>query len=145
MTLESGRKIGPYEIISLAGVGGMGEVYRARDTRLDRTVAIKVLPAGLGANAELRERFEREARAISAFSHPHICALYDVGNIDGIEYLVMEYLEGETLGDGIDRDAADRSPSLRAASRNSASRASRAELLRALARRADDRVRSRDG
>ena len=103
MTLESGRKIGPYEIISLAGVGGMGEVYRARDTRLDRTVAIKVLPAGLGANAELRERFEREARAISAFSHPHICALYDVGNIDGIEYLVMEYLEGETLAERLAR------------------------------------------
>ena len=103
MTLESGRKIGPYEIISLAGAGGMGEVYRARDTRLDRTVAIKVLPAGLGANAEFRERFEREARAISAFSHPHICALYDVGNIDGIEYLVMEYLEGETLAERLAR------------------------------------------
>ncbi|MCM2316997.1 MAG: serine/threonine-protein kinase [Thermoanaerobaculia bacterium] len=103
MTLESGRKIGPYEIVSLAGAGGMGEVYRARDTRLDRAVAIKVLPAGLGANAEFRERFEREARAISAFSHPHICALYDVGNIDGIEYLVMEYLEGETLAERLAR------------------------------------------
>ncbi|MGK2859861.1 MAG: protein kinase domain-containing protein [Thermoanaerobaculia bacterium] len=103
MTLEGGRRIGPYEITSLLGAGGMGEVYRARDTRLDRTVAIKVLPSGLNANAELRERFEREARAISAISHPHICALYDVGNADGIEYLVMEYLEGETLAERLSK------------------------------------------
>src|SRR5712692_1748630 len=75
----------------------MGEVYCARDTRLERTVAIKVLPEHLSSNPQLRERFEREARAISSFNHPHICALYDVGQQDGIDYLVMEYLEGETL------------------------------------------------
>jgi serine/threonine protein kinase/Tol biopolymer transport system component len=103
MTLESGRMLGPYEIISLLGAGGMGEVYRARDTRLDRTVAIKVMPQGLSANAEFRERFEREARAISAISHPHICALYDVGHDGATEYLVMEYLEGEALADRIAR------------------------------------------
>jgi len=77
----------------------MGEVYRARDTRLERTVAIKVLPDQLSGSAEVRQRFEREAKAISQLSHPHICALYDVGNQDGVEYLVMEYLEGETLAD----------------------------------------------
>src|SRR3989442_5463810 len=75
----------------------MGEVYRARDTRLDRTVAVKVLPSHLSASPELRQRFEREAKTISSLSHPHICALYDVGNQDGVEFLVMEYLEGETL------------------------------------------------
>lgn len=103
MAIESGRRFGPYEIISLIGAGGMGEVYRARDTRLDRTVAIKILPPGLSSNAALRERFEREARAISAISHPNICALYDVGSADSTEYLVMEYLEGETLADRIAR------------------------------------------
>src|SRR6478609_12204716 len=77
----------------------MGEVYRARDTRLERTVAVKVLPSHLSASAEVRQRFEREAKTISQLSHPHICALYDVGNQDGIEYLVMEFLEGETLSD----------------------------------------------
>jgi len=75
----------------------MGEVYKARDTRLDRTVAIKVLPSHLSSSPEVRQRFEREAKTISALSHPHVCALYDVGNQDGVEYLVMEYLEGETL------------------------------------------------
>ena len=103
MTLPSGRTLGPYELVSLLGAGGMGEVYRARDRRLDRTVAIKVLPSALGAKPELRERFEREARAISALSHPNICALYDLGHEDGIEYLVMEYLEGETLAERIAR------------------------------------------
>src|SRR5213593_1293573 len=77
----------------------MGEVWKARDTRLDRTVAIKVLPSHLSASPEVRQRFEREAKTISQLSHPHICALYDVGNQDGVEFLVMEYLEGETLGD----------------------------------------------
>src|SRR5713226_8965257 len=77
----------------------MGEVYKARDTRLERTVAIKVLPSHLPKNEEVRQRFEREAKTISQLSHPHICALYDVGNQDGVEYLVMEYLEGETLAD----------------------------------------------
>ncbi|HEX7252359.1 MAG TPA: protein kinase [Thermoanaerobaculia bacterium] len=99
MTLPAGTRLGPYEIVSPIGAGGMGEVYRARDTRLERTVAIKVLPEHLSASAELRQRFEREAKTISQLSHPHICALYDVGNHEGVEYLVMEYLEGETLSD----------------------------------------------
>jgi len=99
MTLTSGTRLGPYEIQSSLGAGGMGEVYRARDTRLDRSVAIKILSANLSQNAEARERFDREARAISSLSHPNICHLYDVGQHDGISYLVMEYLEGETLAD----------------------------------------------
>ena len=97
MALTHGTKLGPYEIQSPLGAGGMGEVYRARDTRLDRTVAVKVLPSHLAQNAEARERFEREARAISALNHPYICHLYDVGEQDGHNYLVMEYMEGETL------------------------------------------------
>ncbi|HYT32814.1 MAG TPA: protein kinase, partial [Thermoanaerobaculia bacterium] len=97
MSLSAGTKLGPYEILSAIGAGGMGEVYKARDTRLDRTVAIKVLPSHLSSSPEVRQRFEREAKTISALSHPHVCALYDVGNQDGVEYLVMEYLEGETL------------------------------------------------
>src|SRR5690242_12706243 len=97
MPILPGRRLGPYEILSSIGAGGMGEVYRARDTRLDRTVAIKVLPAHLSNNPQSRERFEREAKAISSLSHPHICPLYDVGHQDGIGFLVMEYLEGETL------------------------------------------------
>ena len=99
MTLASGTRLGPYEISSPAGAGGMGEVYRAKDTRLNRTVAVKVLPSQLADNPELRQRFEREARAISALNHPHICVLHDVGQQDGVAYLVMEYLEGETLAD----------------------------------------------
>ncbi len=95
--------LGPYEVESLLGAGGMGEVYRARDTRLDRIVAIKVLPSGITASSELRARFEREARAISALSSPHICAIYDVGRANETEYLVMEYLEGETLSERIAR------------------------------------------
>src|SRR6185369_959348 len=97
MTLPSGSRLGPYEIVSLLGVGGMGEVYRARDTRLERTVAVKVLPQHLSASADLRERFEREAKAISKINHPHICTLYDVNREGETEYLVMELLEGETL------------------------------------------------
>jgi Tol biopolymer transport system component/aminoglycoside phosphotransferase (APT) family kinase protein len=97
MTLASGTKLGPYEVISAAGAGGMGEVYRARDTRLDRTVAIKILPAHLSDNPEAKQRFDREARAISSLNHPNICTLYDVGHQDGVDYLVMEFLEGETL------------------------------------------------
>src|ERR1700678_914748 len=97
MSLSAGTKLGPYEIQSLLGAGGMGEVYRARDTRLDRTVAIKVLPQGLVDPTEVRQRFERVTRAAPTLKHTHICALYDVGNQDGIEYLVMEYIEGETL------------------------------------------------
>jgi Tol biopolymer transport system component len=92
-----GRKLGSYKVLSLLGAGGMGEVYQARDTRLDRIVAIKVLPAHLSDRAELRERFEREARVVASLNHPHICTLHDIGQQDGIDYLVMEYLEGETL------------------------------------------------
>src|SRR6202162_3963803 len=97
MPILPGRRLGPYEILSAIGAGGMGEVYKARDTRLDRTVAIKVLPVHLAEHAELRERFEREARTIASLNHPHICTLYDTGHQDGIDFLVMEYLEGETL------------------------------------------------
>ncbi len=98
MSLASGTKLGPYEILDPIGAGGMGEVYRGKDTRLDRVVAIKVLPAHVAANPEARQRFEREAKAVSSLNHPHICQLYDIGEQDGIDYLVMEYLEGETLG-----------------------------------------------
>ena len=103
MALTSGTKLGPYEIQSPLGAGGMGEVYRARDPRLERTVAIKVLPTHLSANPELRARFEREAKAISGLQHPNICVLYDVGSQGDIDYLVMEYLEGETLYDRLAR------------------------------------------
>jgi eukaryotic-like serine/threonine-protein kinase len=99
MALAAGTKLGSYEIIALLGAGGMGEVYRARDTRLQRMVAIKTLSAHLSTNPEARERFDREARTISSLNHPNICHLYDIGQQDGITYLVMEYLEGETLGD----------------------------------------------
>src|SRR5207249_2304386 len=99
MTLSAGTRLGPYEILAPLGAGGMGEVYRAKDTRLDRTVAVKVLPQHLSSSPDSRQRFEREAKTISQLSHPHICALYDVGNQDGVEFLVMEYLEGETLSD----------------------------------------------
>jgi serine/threonine protein kinase len=97
MPLAAGTRFGPYEILAPIGAGGMGEVYRSRDTRLDRIVAIKVLPEHLSINPQSRERFEREAKAISGLSHPHICPLYDVGQQDGVDYLVMEYLEGETI------------------------------------------------
>src|SRR5437763_7294088 len=97
MTLTPGTRLGPYEILESIGAGGMGEVYRGRDTRLDRIVAVKVLAAGTASRAELRQRFEREARAVSALNHPHICTLYDVGREGEIDYLVMEFLEGETL------------------------------------------------
>src|ERR1700680_2099048 len=97
MAILPGRRLGPYEILSAIGAGGMGEVYRARDTRLDRIVAIKVLPTHLADRSELRERFDREAKTIANLNHPHICTLFDIGQQDGIDYLVMEYLEGETL------------------------------------------------
>src|SRR5712671_4767476 len=97
MSLATGTKLGPYEIESPLGAGGMGEVYRARDTRLDREVAIKVLPSALASDASLKQRLEREAKAISKLSHPHICALHDIGHQDGIDFLVMELVEGETL------------------------------------------------
>src|SRR5437870_4224788 len=97
MSLAAGTKLGPYEIQSPLGAGGMGEVYRALDTRLDRTVAIKVLPTHLSSNVEAKQRFDREARSISSLNHPNICTLYDVGHQNGVDYLVMELLEGETL------------------------------------------------
>ena len=94
MHLTNGARLGPYEIVAPIGSGGMGEVYRAKDTRLDRTVAIKVLPAHLAGNTILRQRLEREAKTVSSLNHPHICILHDIGHQDGIDYLVMEYLEG---------------------------------------------------
>src|SRR5438445_6673121 len=97
MPLSPATRLGPYEIVSWIGAGGMGEVYRAKDTRLDRTVAIKILPEHLSSNPQVRERFEREAHAIASLNHPHICTLHDVGHQNGIDYIVMEYLEGETL------------------------------------------------
>jgi Tol biopolymer transport system component len=99
MALTSGTKLGPYEIQSPLGAGGMGEVYRAKDTRLDRTVAVKILPGHLSDNIEAKQRFDREARAISSLNHPNICTLHDVGHQDGVDFLVMEFLEGETLAD----------------------------------------------
>src|SRR5712672_713711 len=97
MALLPGAKLGPYEIVAQLGAGGMGEVYRARDTRLERDVAVKVLPASLASDANLRRRLEREAKAVSKLSHPHICTLHDIGHQDGVDFLVMELVEGETL------------------------------------------------
>ena len=111
--LEPGTDLGPYKIVESIGAGGMGEVYKANDSRLDRTVAIKVLPSHLSANADLKERFEREARAVSSLNHPHICTLYDVGHQDGVDFLVMEYLEGETLADRLKKGPLDLEEALR--------------------------------
>jgi serine/threonine protein kinase len=105
MSLTAGTKLGPYEIQSLLGAGGMGEVYRARDTRLDRAVAVKVLASHLSSSLELKQRMEREARAISSLNYPHICQLYDIGSQDGTDYLVMEFLEGETLAEKLSKGA----------------------------------------
>src|SRR6201984_1853611 len=105
MALTSGTRLGPYEIQSPLGAGGMGEVYRARDTRLDRIVAVKVLASHLSSSPELKQRLEREARAISALNHPNICHLYDIGSENGTDYLVMEILEGETLADRLRKGA----------------------------------------
>ncbi|MCU0252270.1 MAG: protein kinase, partial [Vicinamibacterales bacterium] len=99
MSLVAGTRLGPYEIQSAIGAGGMGEVYKARDTRLDRTVAIKILPAELSADPDRRARFEREAKTIASLNHPHICTLHDVGQHGDSIYLVMEHLAGETLAD----------------------------------------------
>src|SRR5215510_10085888 len=101
MPLAPGTRLGPYEIESAIGAGGMGEVYRARDTRLDREVAIKVLAPSLAGDPLFRERFEREARAISQLSHEHICGLHDIGEQEGQHYLVLELLDGGTLHDQI--------------------------------------------
>ncbi len=105
MTLSPGTTLGPYEILSPLGAGGMGEVYKATDTRLDRTVAIKVLPEHVATDPDLKQRFEREAKTISSLNHPHICTLYDIGSQDGIDYLVMEYLEGDTLAQRLEKGA----------------------------------------
>src|SRR5712692_7158698 len=105
MSLTSGTKLGPYEIQSPLGAGGMGEVYRARDTRLERTVAIKILPPHLSDDPDAKQRFEREARVISSLNHPHICVLHDVGNQNGTTYIVMEYVEGESLESRLQKGA----------------------------------------
>src|SRR5580704_17565632 len=101
-----GERLGPYEIETELGHGGMGEVFRARDTRLHRTVAIKLVRPEFARRTDFRERFQREARAISALNHPHICSLYDIGEQGGLDYLVMEYVEGESLADLLKRGAA---------------------------------------
>jgi serine/threonine protein kinase len=103
MTLSPGARLGPYEILALLGAGGMGEVYRARDSRLGRTVAIKILPQHVLDSPTRRQRFEREARTASRLSHPHICALYDIGEHDQIHFIVMEHLEGQTLAERLRR------------------------------------------
>ncbi|HVQ14069.1 MAG TPA: serine/threonine-protein kinase, partial [Vicinamibacterales bacterium] len=105
MALTPGTRLGAYEILALLGSGGMGEVYRARDTRLDRVVAIKVLPDIVAGNPDRRQRLEREARAISRLNHPHICTLYDIGHQNGLDYLVMEFLEGQTLAERLTKGA----------------------------------------
>ena len=105
MALISGTRLGPYEIQSPLGAGGMGEVYRALDTRLQRIVAVKILPSHLSEDPEAKERFDREARTISSLNHPNICTLHDVGHQDGVDYLVMEYLEGETLASRLNKGA----------------------------------------
>src|SRR5262245_60183592 len=113
MRLSPGSRLGPYEVVGAIGAGGMGEVYKAKDTRLDRTVAVKVLPAHLSSSAESRQRFEREAKTISQLSHSHICALYDVGREGDVAYLVMEYLEGETLSDRLGKGSLSLEQTLR--------------------------------
>src|SRR5712692_3511667 len=104
-TLVTGARLGPYAVLELLGTGGMGEVYRARDTRLDRIVAIKILPAHVADSPVRRQRFEREARAVSSLNDPHICSLYDVGEQDSLPFLVMEYVDGETLAHRLTRGA----------------------------------------
>ena len=103
MPLSTGDKLGPYEILSPIGAGGMGEVYKARDTRLDRSVAVKVLPEHIAKREDLRARFEREARAVASLNHPNICTLHDIGEQDGTSFMVMELMEGETLAARIEK------------------------------------------
>src|SRR5450631_1511808 len=105
MPLSPGDKLGHYEVLSLLGVGGQGEVYKARDTRLDRTVAVKVLPEYIAKREDLRARFEREARAVASLKHPNICVLHDIGSQDGAGYMVMEFMEGQTLATRIEKGA----------------------------------------
>ncbi|MFN8006274.1 MAG: serine/threonine-protein kinase [Terriglobia bacterium] len=109
------QQLGPYQILASLGAGGMGEVYKARDTRLDRTVAIKILPNHLSERVDLRQRFELEARTIASLNHPNICALYDIGREDGIDFLVMEYVEGETLAQRLIEGALPTTPLLKTA------------------------------
>ena len=113
MALGKGARLGPYEVLGPIGAGGMGEVYRAQDTRLSRPVAIKVLPSHLAARTDAGERFEREARAISSLNHPHICSLYDIGRQDGVAFLVMELLEGQTLAERLQKGALPQDQALR--------------------------------
>ena len=113
-----GRRLGPYEVLAKLGEGGMGEVYRARDTRLDRDVAIKILPPALAADAAFQERFDREARTLSRLDHPHICGVHDVGTEGGAAYLVMPLLEGETLAARIARGPLPAGDALRIALEN---------------------------
>ena len=113
MPLTTGDRLGPYELLSLLGSGGMGDVFRARDTRLDRIVAIKVLEAHVAADPDRRQRFEREARVISQLNHPHICVLFDVGREADVDFLVMEYLEGHTLAAQLDQGAVSIDQALR--------------------------------
>src|ERR1700740_693260 len=103
MAILSGKRFGPYEILQPIGAGGMGEVYCARDTRLGRAVAIKILPPHLSSDPIRKQRFEREAKVISSLNHPHICTLYDVGQQDGVDFLVMECVEGETLSKRLEK------------------------------------------
>ena len=103
MPLSPGTQLGPYEILALLGAGGMGEVYRARDKRLERSVAIKILPRDMSVDTVRKQRFEREAKTISSLNHPNICVLYDVGSQDGVDYLVMECVEGETLAKRLEK------------------------------------------
>jgi eukaryotic-like serine/threonine-protein kinase len=105
LALSAGTRLGPYEIVDAIGAGGMGEVYQARDTRLNRSVAIKVLPPDLSGDPERKARFEREAHTLAALSHPHICTLFDVGEHDGSMFLVMELLQGDTLAQRLERGA----------------------------------------
>ena len=99
MSLALGTRLGPYEIVAPIGAGGMGEVYRARDTRLERTVAIKILPAEVSNDPVRKQRFEREAKTISSLNHPYICTLHDVGTQNGVDYLVMECVAGRTIAE----------------------------------------------
>src|SRR5262245_11820496 len=115
MPLAIGARLGPYEILSALGAGGMGEVYKARDLRLDRTVAIKILPDALAGDPQFRERFDREARAISQLTTPHICTLHDIGEHDGKAFLVMELLPGETLAERLKKGALPLDEALRVA------------------------------
>jgi eukaryotic-like serine/threonine-protein kinase len=115
MTVSVGSRLGPYEIVAPLGAGGMGEVYRARDTRLDRTVAIKVLPSEVAGDPDSRARFEQEARAAAALDHPHICGIYDVGSVDGMHYLVMPHLDGKTLAARLEKGALPLDQALRIA------------------------------